>query len=217
VHMSVTADRGRRTEDWIHDEVSTRHRRTRGPRGPRPANDRSSHKPGQRSRDRTASVMVTSVNVGRARTILSAIVLRTGIWKSPVEGRVRVAGVNVQATVRPTDPSRRSRQAVYAYASEDLAWWANELLPARAGAFGENLTTAGIDFAEAVTASAGSSNGRPRSHPATDPASSSIRMGIQGSAALRQGGATRGVFPYREARTIAAGDGSPCSPPRVTM
>ena len=42
-------------------------------------------------------------------------------------------------------------KAVYAYASEDLAWWAEGLgQPVEPGSFGENLTTAGIDRSEAV-------------------------------------------------------------------
>jgi len=37
-------------------------------------------------------------------------------------------------------------QAVYAYAAEDAAWWSAELdRPVGPGAFGENLTTVGLD------------------------------------------------------------------------
>jgi MOSC domain-containing protein YiiM len=42
-------------------------------------------------------------------------------------------------------------QAVYAYASEDAAWWAGELgYEITPGRFGENLTTAGLDVTGAV-------------------------------------------------------------------
>jgi len=38
-------------------------------------------------------------------------------------------------------------KAVYAYASEDLAWWSAQLgLPLEPGFIGENLTTAGVDL-----------------------------------------------------------------------
>jgi MOSC domain-containing protein YiiM len=97
---------------------------------------------------------IVSVNAGRpaqlsvrrGRPLMSAIV------KQPVEGRVRVEGVNVagdrQADLRVHGGPDK---AVYAYASEDIAWWAAELgreLPY--GVFGENLTTAGFDVTGAV-------------------------------------------------------------------
>jgi MOSC domain-containing protein YiiM len=97
---------------------------------------------------------LVSVNVGtpaqisvrRGRALMSAI------GKRPVEGRVRVEGVNLagddQADRRVHGGPDKS---VYAYASEDTAWWASELgrelVP---GMFGENLTTAGVDVSGAV-------------------------------------------------------------------
>lgn len=102
---------------------------------------------------RVATATVRSVNVGAARTVmLRDRPVRTAIWKSPVEGRVRLRGVNLDGD----DQADRSvhggpDKAVYAYASEDLAWWATELGRAvEPGTFGENLTTAGIDLAGAV-------------------------------------------------------------------
>jgi MOSC domain-containing protein YiiM len=101
----------------------------------------------------TATAHVVSVNVGGARTVmLGGRPVRTAIWKSPVEGRVRVAGVNLDGD----DQADRTvhggpEKAVYAYASEDLAWWTAELgRPVGPGTFGENLTTAGLDLAAAV-------------------------------------------------------------------
>jgi MOSC domain-containing protein YiiM len=97
---------------------------------------------------------VVSVNVGtpqpvglrRGRTVLSAIA------KAPVDGRVRVEGVNVAGD---DQADRRVHggpdKAVYAYAAEDTAWWEAELGRALGpGAFGENLTVAGVDVSGAV-------------------------------------------------------------------
>jgi MOSC domain-containing protein YiiM len=76
----------------------------------------------------------------------------SAIGKAPVSGRVRVAGVNLAGD----DQADRTvhggpDKAVYAYASENTAWWSEtldrELGP---GAFGENLTTAGVDVTNAV-------------------------------------------------------------------
>lgn len=91
---------------------------------------------------------IVSVNVSPVRTIdVRGKVVATGILKSSVTGRVRVEGVNLVGDDQADrnvhgGPSR----AVYAYASEDYAWWASELgqtLPH--GKFGENLTTLGVD------------------------------------------------------------------------
>ena len=42
-------------------------------------------------------------------------------------------------------------KALYAYATEDLAWWNGQLgLDFVPGSMGENLTTAGLDLSEAV-------------------------------------------------------------------
>ncbi len=96
-----------------------------------------------------------SVNVGvarqigvsrRGRPVISAI------GKSPVTGRVAVRGVNLAGD---DQADRRvhggPEKAVYAYASEDSAWWATVLgFEVAPGAFGENLTTAGVDVSGAV-------------------------------------------------------------------
>ena len=98
------------------------------------------------------SPRVVSVNVGRPaplatgrRTVPSAIV------KAPVRGPVAVRGVNLEGD----DQADRTvhggpEQAVYAYASEDAAWWSEQLgRPLGDGAFGENLTLAGLDVSGA--------------------------------------------------------------------
>jgi MOSC domain-containing protein YiiM len=86
------------------------------------------------------------ISVRRGRPVYSAI------GKHPVEGRVRVAGVNLEGD---DQADRRVHggpdKAVYAYASEDTAWWAQELgRPLGPGAFGENLTVEGVDVSGAV-------------------------------------------------------------------
>ncbi len=82
---------------------------------------------------------------------------RTAIDKRPVDGRVAVT-VPGDAEVGLTGDQIYDRkhhggpdQAIYAYAAEDRAWWAAELgREIAAGAFGENLTTEGLDVTGAV-------------------------------------------------------------------
>jgi MOSC domain-containing protein YiiM len=104
-----------------------------------------------------------SINVGKgvARPYTSAAT--TAIAKGPV-----AAGTVVE--VRDPGPKRGglgsgvvgdeigdrrhhggSQQAVYAYAREDQHWWECELgRPIEPGAFGENLTTVGVDTTHAL-------------------------------------------------------------------
>jgi MOSC domain-containing protein YiiM len=93
-------------------------------------------------------VRVVSVNVGRPTPLVTGSrVIESAIVKAPVEGPVAVRGVNLEGD----DQADRSvhggpDQAVYAYASEDIAFWSDVTgLDLDAGAVGENLTTAGID------------------------------------------------------------------------
>jgi MOSC domain-containing protein YiiM len=95
-----------------------------------------------------------SVNVGRPQqlSVRRGRPLMSAIGKAPIEGRVRVAGVNVEGD---DQADRRVHggpdKAVYAYASEDAAFWAVELgRELGPGAFGENLTTEGLDVSGAV-------------------------------------------------------------------
>jgi len=97
---------------------------------------------------------VVSVNVGRPQqlSVRRGRPLMSAIGKAPVEGRVRVAGVNLEGD---DQADRRVHggpdKAVYAYAAEDAAWWAAELgRELAAGAFGENLTTEGLDVSGAT-------------------------------------------------------------------
>jgi MOSC domain-containing protein YiiM len=103
---------------------------------------------------------VQSVNVGKAAPNPWKTRLLTGIGKQPVTGPVEVrapgpkhAGLGsglVGDYIGDTRHHGGDTQAVYAFAREDLDAWAKRLgrdLPD--GFFGENLTTAGIDVADA--------------------------------------------------------------------
>lgn len=76
----------------------------------------------------------------------------SGIDKRPVDGPVPLTAAGVAGdTVCDTEHHGGPDQAVYAYAAEDLAFWASELgqevLP---GGVGENLTVSGVDCTGAV-------------------------------------------------------------------
>ncbi len=95
---------------------------------------------------------VLSVNVGAVREFeYNGRPAKSAIWKSPVDGRVAVRGVNLDGD----DQADRKvhggpDKAVYAYAVEDLRWWEEQLGRAlEFGEFGENLTTEGLDVNDA--------------------------------------------------------------------
>jgi MOSC domain-containing protein YiiM len=96
---------------------------------------------------------VLSVNVGQPKAIsLGSRTFTTAFDKRPVSGRRYVSRTNVDGD-RQADPAVHGGpdKAVYAYSTEDLAWWGTRLghvLPA--GFFGENLTVEGVDLSEAV-------------------------------------------------------------------
>jgi MOSC domain-containing protein YiiM len=97
---------------------------------------------------------LVSVNVGRPQPVglRRGRTVESAIAKAPVEGRVRVAGVNLAGD---DQADRRVHggpdKAVYSYASEDTAWWEAELgRELGPGAFGENLTVEGVDVSGAV-------------------------------------------------------------------
>lgn len=97
--------------------------------------------------------LVLSVNVGGVRLLTwGGKTAPSGIWKTPVAGRVAVRGVNLDGD---DQGDRRAHggpdKAVYAYAREDTVWWEGELgRPIGAGEFGENLTLAGVNVTDAV-------------------------------------------------------------------
>jgi MOSC domain-containing protein YiiM len=77
---------------------------------------------------------------------------RTGIDKRPVGGRVPVHPLGVEGD-RQYDTKHHGGvdKAVYACAREDAQWWEQELgRPVTPGAFGENLTTLGVDVTNAL-------------------------------------------------------------------
>ncbi|MFI7070679.1 MOSC domain-containing protein [Micromonospora sediminicola] len=98
---------------------------------------------------------VLSVNVGRPRPNPWKGIEATGIDKRPVDGPVLVTAPGPKGTGqvglagdRVYDVAHHGGpdQAVYAYAREALDRWEAELGRAlRNGAFGENLTTSGVD------------------------------------------------------------------------
>ena len=106
----------------------------------------------RRHRLRLAAV-VCSVNVGTPKRIdTGRRIVETAIWKDPVEGRVKVRGVNLDGD-RQADLTVHGGpdKAVYAYAIEETRSWEEELgRQLGAGAWGENLTTEGVDVSGAV-------------------------------------------------------------------
>jgi MOSC domain-containing protein YiiM len=91
---------------------------------------------------------LVSVNVGLPREVdWHGRVVRTSIWKRPVEGPVRVTALNLKGD-QQSDLSVHGGKdkAVYVYPSEHYEYW-NRELPGQDlswGAFGENLTTEGL-------------------------------------------------------------------------
>src|SRR5262249_60712885 len=74
------------------------------------------------------------------------------IWNSPVAGRITARGFNLAGD---DQADRRAHggpdKAVYAYAVEDLGWWAQQIgRPLEYGELGENLTTENIAVNEAL-------------------------------------------------------------------
>jgi len=101
----------------------------------------------------TQEFRLLSVNVGRPRELeLQGKLVTSSIWKAPVEGPVRARGVNLEGD----DQADREvhggpDKAVYSYAIEDIRWWEGELgRGLELSAFGENLTTSGIDVSGAL-------------------------------------------------------------------
>ena len=98
---------------------------------------------------------VVSVNVGQPRqiSVRRGRPFMSSIVKDPVEGRVRATGANLEGD-RQADLTVHGGpdKAVYAYAIEDIAWWAQTLERPEVGPgwFGENLTTEGLDVTHSV-------------------------------------------------------------------
>ena len=91
---------------------------------------------------------LVSVNVGLPRDVpWLGKTVRTSIWKSPVEGRIHVARVNLDGD-RQSDLSVHGgpEKTVYVYPAEHYIYWRKELpgVDFPRGAFGENFTTEGL-------------------------------------------------------------------------
>src|SRR3954454_7463889 len=110
--------------------------------------------PPQAGCDDVAMARLLSVNVGRPQPVgrQRGNVVKSAIAKAPVEGSVRMAGVNVEGD---DHADRRVHaapdKAIYAYASEAIAWWSAEWgRKVGAGSCGENLTVEGVDGTSAL-------------------------------------------------------------------
>lgn len=94
-----------------------------------------------------------SVNAGATQTFTDGKrVFTSAIAKRPRAGRVALHGVNLDGDDQADRQAHGGPdRALYAYASEDYAWWEGELgRPLAPGLFGENLTLRGIDVNGAV-------------------------------------------------------------------
>jgi MOSC domain-containing protein YiiM len=97
--------------------------------------------------------MLLSINVGSPRSVeWRGRTIVTSIFKAPILGRRRLEGVNVAGDHQADrEVHGGPDMAVYAYAAEDYAWWADQLATELGpGHFGDNLTTRGIDVTGAL-------------------------------------------------------------------
>ena len=93
-------------------------------------------------------MQLVSVNVGLPREVTwHGRVVRTSIWKYPVEGLVHVSSLNLEGD-QQSDLSVHGgpEKAIYAYPREHYEYWRRELPETELawGAFGENFTTEGL-------------------------------------------------------------------------
>lgn len=114
-----------------------------------------------KSMEPTGPMRLLTVNTGRPKAVpyTDAPAGVTGIDKRPADGPVRVADPGPKGTggsglagdsVCDLRHHGGSDQAVYAFAREELDAWERELgHPLANGAFGENLTTRGVDVSGA--------------------------------------------------------------------
>lgn len=91
---------------------------------------------------------MVSVNTGQGRDAQWAGRLgRTAIDKRPVCGPVAVGKLGLAGDEQVDKPDHGGvEQALYVYAREDLDWWVEQLgRELASGAFGENITTSGME------------------------------------------------------------------------
>jgi MOSC domain-containing protein YiiM len=96
---------------------------------------------------------VVAVNVGRLKPVdWVNRGVGTAIDKRPVSGQVAVGPLGIAGDEHGASSHGGLYQAVYAYAQEDADFWSAELdRQLWPGAFGENLTTVGVDVSGAVS------------------------------------------------------------------
>jgi MOSC domain-containing protein YiiM len=91
---------------------------------------------------------IVSVNTGLPRDVrVNGQTVRTSIWKSSREGRLRVATLNIEGDEQSDLTVHGGpAKAVYCYSSEHYPYWHDELpgMELPWGVFGENLTTEGL-------------------------------------------------------------------------
>ena len=96
---------------------------------------------------------VISINVGLPTEFeYKGRQAKSAIWKNPVSGKVFARGINLEGD-RQADLKAHGGydKAVYAYASEDLNWWGNEIgREIGPGELGENLTLHGVQVNDAL-------------------------------------------------------------------
>jgi len=94
------------------------------------------------------SSRIVSVNTGIVRDlVIAGRPDHSAIDKRPVQSSTRVGWLGLAGDEHgDTENHGGLEQAVYAYSREDLDWWAERLGRELVdGAFGENVTTAGVD------------------------------------------------------------------------
>ncbi len=93
-------------------------------------------------------MQIISLNVGLPQEVSwKGKSVLTGIFKSPIEGRVEMQRLNLNGDGQADLTVHGGvEKAVYAYPSEHYPYWQQQLLEADLpwGAFGENLTTSGL-------------------------------------------------------------------------
>ena len=91
---------------------------------------------------------LVSVNTGGPRDVEShGETVRTSIWKTARDGRLHVGTLNIDGDEQSDLSVHGGKyKAVYCYPSEHYAYWRGQLpgMDLPWGAFGENLTTAGL-------------------------------------------------------------------------
>jgi len=95
-------------------------------------------------------MQLDSVNVGQERILQHKDhVERTGIFKFPVEGSVKVTTLGLEEDVIVSKKHHGGPdQAIYIYGGVDYAWWTEELKKEISpGTFGDNLTISDLESA----------------------------------------------------------------------